>query len=80
MSPQRSADQLKHSETVEEVAGLPGEDKMPGQTDRVERKSESLLNSNSNTLKAHSLCVKMNSPCGTHPHDMRSDSKPRWVH
>lgn len=55
LSPQRSADQLKHSETMEEVAGLPDEDKMPGQKDRVERKSESLLDSNSNTHKAHSL-------------------------
>lgn len=55
MSPQRSAHQLKHSETVEEVARFPDEDKMPGQTDRVEKKSGRLLNSNSNTHKAHSL-------------------------
>lgn len=55
MSPQRSADLLKHRKTVEEVAGFPDEDKMPGQTDRVERKSESLLDSDSNTHKAPSF-------------------------
>ncbi|CAO2607181.1 hypothetical protein LEMLEM_LOCUS13210 [Lemmus lemmus] len=53
MSPQRSSDRLKQSETAEEVAGLPDEDKMPGQTGRMERKSESLLDSNSNTHQKH---------------------------